>query len=598
MTQQLLYAMVLVTGLGIACQWVAWRLRFPAIVLLSITGLLIGPAFGVLDPSKDFGDLLDPVIKLGVAIILFEGGLNLKLHELKEAGAALRRMVTIGVALAWGLGSAAAHYLGGFSWPVALVFGAIIVVTGPTVIMPLLRQARLQKRPASLLKWEGIVNDPIGALLAVLVFQYFVYSVGGVAILQVAKSVALAMAAALLLGFGGAYVLGQAFRRGFVPEFLKAPIMLVSVLCIYVAADQVQHEAGLLATTVFGLVLGNLGLPSIDEMRRFKEYITILLVSSVFILLTADLDPRQILHLDWHSLALLLAILFLVRPITIWLSTMGTGLPWQERALVAWIAPRGIVAAAVAGVFAPQLLQNGYSDANKLVPTIFALIITTVVLHGFSVGWLARRMGLASEKQNGVLIVGASPWSVALGQTLQSLEVPVLIVDTSWHRLRPARLAGLRIGFGEILSDIMEESLELNDIGYVLAASDNDAYNALVCTRFSTEIGRTNVFQLPTIDVDEHDSKGVARTLRGRNVFSEDAIYEELLSRHYQGWEFQKTGLTEEYGYEAWLQDSGESMIPLLFIKKNGDVVFSTLDKPISPDAGDTVISFNGPKKK
>jgi hypothetical protein len=402
----------------------------------------------------------------------------------------------------------------------------------------------------------------------------------------------------LVLGFGGAYVLGQAFRRGFVPEFLKAPIMLVSVLCIYVAADQVQHEAGLLAATVFGLVLGNLSLPSIDEMRRFKEYITILLVSSVFILLTADLDPRQILHLDWHSLALLLAILFLVRPITIWLSTIGTGLPWQERALVAWIAPRGIVAAAVAGVFAPQLLQNGYSDANKLVPTIFALIITTVVLHGFSVGWLARRMGLASEKQNGVLIVGASPWSVALGVTLHSLEVPVLIVDNSWHRLRPARLAGLRIGFGEILSDVMEESLELNDIGYVLAVSDNDAYNALVCTRFATEVGRTNVFQLPTIDIDEHDSKGVARTLRGRNVFSEDAIYEELLSRHYQGWAFQKTGLTEEYGYEEWLQDSGESMIPLLFIEKNGDVVFSTLDKPISPNAGDTVISFNDTKKK
>lgn len=171
MTQQLLYAMVLVTGLGIACQWVAWRLRFPAIVLLSVTGLLIGPAFGVLDPSKDFGDLLEPVIKLGVAVILFEGGLNLRLHELKEAGAALRRLVTVGVVLSWGLGSVAAHYLGGFSWPVALVFGAIIVVTGPTVIMPLLRQARLQKRPASLLKWEGIVNDPIGALLAVLPFH-------------------------------------------------------------------------------------------------------------------------------------------------------------------------------------------------------------------------------------------------------------------------------------------------------------------------------------------------------------------------------------------------------------------------------------------
>ena len=525
MSHQLLYAVVMVAGLGILSQWLAWRIRFPAIVLLSLTGLLVGPAFGVLEPSKDFGDFLQPIIKLAVAIILFEGGLNLKLYELKEAGVALRRLTTVGVVLSWTLGSLAAHYIGDFSWPVALIFGAIIVVTGPTVIMPLLRQARLQRRPAALLKWEGIVNDPIGALLAVLVFQYLVYSGGGAAISQVATGVAWAIGAALVLGVGGAYLFGESFRRGFVPEFLKAPVLLVSVLCIYVLADWVQHEAGLLATTVFGLVLGNMRLPSIDEMRRFKEYISILLVSSVFILLTAELDPKQVLYLNWHSLALLLAILFVIRPMTVLLSTIATGLPWNERVLIAWIAPRGIVAAAVAGVFAPQLIESGYKDAAMLVPMIFAVILSTVILHGFSIEWLSKRLGLASEKQNGVLIVGASPWSVALGQALQSLEIPVLMVDSSWHRLRPARLAGLRIAFGEIMSETMEQSLELNDIAYVLAATDNDAYNALVCTRFAPELGRTRVFQLPTVDADEHDTKGLTRTLRGRIAFSNEAIY-------------------------------------------------------------------------
>ncbi len=388
--------LALIIVLGITAQWLAWRLHLPAIILLSLFGLLAGPVFGWIQPSTDLGELLQPVIKLGVAVILFEGGLSLRLHELKEAAIGVRRLVTLGVLFVFGLGSVAAHYIAGLAWPVAMVFGAITTVTGPTVIIPLLRQAKLRRRPASYLKWEGIVNDPTGALLAVLTFQYFMFAQDqGLDELLLHMSAGLVIAVAL--GGGGAWLLAWLFRRGAVAEYLKGPVALASALTVYVMANAAFEEAGLLAATIMGVVLGNLRLPSITEMRRFKEYLVILLVSSVFILLTADLDPGIMLHLDWRAGLLLLAVLLLVRPIGVLAATLGSGMSWQERSLVAWIAPRGIVAAAVAGVFGPQLQAQGYQGAHLLLPLVFALVFITVVLHGLSLRPLAQRLDHGTE---------------------------------------------------------------------------------------------------------------------------------------------------------------------------------------------------------
>ncbi len=289
---------------GIALQWIGWRLKIPALILLIIAGFIMGPVTGWLKPSEDFGDLLQPMISLSVAVILFEGGLNLRWHELKENTHVIYRLVTWNVVLTFMFGSLAAHYLVGLSWPVALMFGSIIIVTGPTVIMPLLKQANLRKKPAALLRWEGIVNDPIGALLVVLIYGYYVQSEADTLAAGILSGLAISLIVSLALGVGIGLFIARTFRQGSVPEYLKPPLILIAVIFVYTIANRVQSEAGLLATTILGITLANQNLSTLHELKRFKEYVTILLVSSTFIVLTADIQPEILQRLGWQELGL------------------------------------------------------------------------------------------------------------------------------------------------------------------------------------------------------------------------------------------------------------------------------------------------------
>lgn len=579
--------------LGIGAQWLAWWLQLPAIVLLCVFGILAGPVTGLVVPGRDLEGLVHPIVRLCVAVILFEGGLSLRWHEFREAAVGVRRLLFPALPLNWLLGSLAAHYVGGLSWSVALVFGAIIVVTGPTVIMPLLRQVGLRRRPASYLKWEGIINDPVGALLAVLVFQFFVSIGTGNAWTEVVAGLLLGTVVAGLLGYAGARWVAQALIRGWIPEFLKPAVLIMVVIVVYEVANAVQAEAGLLAATVMGVVLGNRGLADIHEIRRFKEYLAVLLVSTVFILLTADLDPAALARLDWRLFALLGAIIFVIRPVAVLLSTIGSPMTWQERALVAWIAPRGIVAAAVAGVFGHEMVIAGYEEAGVLVPLTFALILSTVVLHGFSLRTLALRLGLASQERRGLMIVGASPWSIELAQTLKELGVYVLVCDASWHRLREARLAGLPHYFGEVLSEEAEEQLDLADIGYLLAATDNDAYNALVCSHFVRSLGREYVFQLPKDTED--NPRQIQRTITGRTLYGAEARYETLVEHHYRGWRFQKTRITASFPARRYFQQLGLETMPLLAVKADGALSLRPSGRDLNPAPGDLVVAYMSP---
>jgi NhaP-type Na+/H+ or K+/H+ antiporter len=587
----LVAVVVLVAGLGLAAQWIAWRLRLPAIVLLLAAGILAGPVLGVLRPAEQLGPMLRPVVDLSVALILFEGGLNLRLSELKKAGAGVRRLVLLGVPIAWVLGSAAARVVAGLSWPVALVFGAIVVVTGPTVILPLLRHARLARRPASFLRWEGIVNDPIGVLLAVLVYEVVLSGREG-AVGVVLQGLGVTIAAAAVLGAGGGWALTRVFRRGGAPEYLKGPIVLGSALVVFLLGDLAQKEAGLAAVTALGVVLGNSRLPSMDEIRRFKEGIILLLVAVVFLLLTANLDPGTLGRIDLRLALLLACLLLVVRPATVFLATVGTDMELRERLLVGWIAPRGIVAAAVAAAFAPELARLGHPDAELLVPLTFGLILVTVTLHGLTIGWLARRLGLASATPHGLLLVGANPWSIELARTLKEVGVTVLLVDANWHRLRTARMAGLEVSYGEILSERSEENLELNRIGVLLAVTANDAYNALVSTRFAPDLGRDRVFQLPVAAQAEDDPRGLLPTHRGRIAFGSAGGYDELLRRHFAGWRFQRTRLTETYGAEELARDLPAGALRLLHVREDGALLFDG-----EPGKGDTVVTYAPPDR-
>jgi NhaP-type Na+/H+ or K+/H+ antiporter len=581
--------LALVLVLGLAAQWIGWRLGIPAVVLLILFGLLIGPVSGLVHPSTALGEAFQPLIKLGVAAILFEGGLALRWHELRQAAAGVNRLITLGMALSLAFGATAAHFIGGLSWPVAIVFGTIIGVTGPTVILPLLRQARLKRRPASYLKWEGIVNDPIGALLATVAFQYFA-STGETSIAESLLHLALGFAGATALGAGLGWLLGRAYLAGLAPEYLKGPLALAVALGAYALANLVLEEAGLVAATVMGVMLGNMGLPSIGEIRRFKEYVAILLVSGIFMLLTADLDPLILLPLDWRGAALIAAIVLLVRPTAVALATIGAGMSWQERVLVGWIAPRGVVAAAVAGIFGPALAAHGYAGAGTLLPLVFALILVTVILHGFSLRWVARLLGLSAPKEGGLLISGANAWSTGLAEALHTREVPVVVADTSWHRLRAARLAGVPVYFGELLSEEAESSLELGAMGNLLAATSNDAYNALVCAHFSTELGRQRVFQLAPGERQER-RRPTPRT-RGRTAFREKVQFEDLERDWYQGSGFQSASITEEYDADEFLAGLPEDALPLLVITPKGAVQIVEAGREPRALPGDQVLWF------
>lgn len=585
----------LVVMLGIAAQWLAARLRVPAILLLVVFGVVAGPVVGVVHPRLEFGAALEPLIGLAVAVILFEGGLRLRLSEFVHAAAGVNRLVYAGVPLALALGVLAARYVGGFGWPVATVFGAVSVVTGPTVVLPMLRHAMLSRRIASSLKWEAILNDPLGALLAVLAFQYWIYRAGGASGVTVLADLARALAGGGVIGVGAAWLLGRSFTRELVPEYLKQPATFALVLAVYVLANSVQSEAGLLAVTLMGVTLGNLGLPVMEEMRRFKEYLSTLLVSVVFILLSASLDPRALLALPWSVWLVVPVLLFLVRPVTVVLATLGSSLTWRERAVAAWAAPRGVVAAATAGVLAPPLLVAGYGDADALEPLLFALIFASVILQGGTLAWVARRLGLAARTRHRLLVVGASPWSTALARALIDAGGEVLLVDNVWHRLSEPRLAGIPVFYGEILSDRAEATLELTDVGTLLTATPNDAYNALVCASFAGELGREQVFQLPMHRIEEGEARAVTRTRRGRVAVADHARYELLYRRMLEGWRFQRTQFSDAFSYTDYQSQAHREAMPVLLRRADGTLkVFSSEAAP-EPKPGDVLIAFVPP---
>ncbi len=525
--------LLLILSVGLASQWLAWRFRLPAIVVLIASGILLGPVSGVMEFSIP-QDQLSELIGLGVAIILFEGGMALKLGEFRRLGHGIGRLTILAPPLAWLTGGLAAHFGAGLDWPVSWVMGAILVVTGPTVVLPLIRQARLNKETASLLKWEGIVNDPVGVLLAVLTFQYFTVAGGGLP--ETLLSLGVALAAAAVLGGGGGWVTGWLFRRGSVPEHLKPPVLMVLVLVVYWASNLFQHEAGLLSVTVMGLVIGNMRLVERESLRHFKENLTVVLLSVLFIVIPAQLELSQFALFSWRSAVFVLLMLFVVRPATIWLSTIGAPLRWKDKLLLGWIAPRGIVAAATASIFGPALVEAGYAGADMLLPTVFLVIVATVLAHGLTIGVVTRRLGLAAQRANGLLVVGSNRWTQLLAKTLDELGVAVMVADGAYNRLRPARRADIDVYFGEMLSEHAEDELELQHLSDLLSATENDFYNALVCKAWGPEFGHHRTFQLAMIEEPSHEVRRMTLQQRGYIAFDEASDLETLLRRLDDGW--------------------------------------------------------------
>lgn len=572
----ILSQIAIITFFAILAQWVGWKFKLPSIVFLLISGFIAGPILGWLEPEAMFGDLLSPAISIAVAIILFEGSLNLNFKELKHAGSAVRNFVIVGAPVGWIVTSAAAHYIGGLSWPVAGTFGGLLIVTGPTVIIPLLKHARLSERTTSILKWEGIVNDPIGAILAILVYEYF-HLTQGVGVGETTFFIH-ALSALVMVVIGSIYAgigLSKVLNRGLIPEYLKPAFILSTVVMLFVACNMLLHESGLIGVTILGVALANLGVTSIEEIKRFKETMTIMLVSGVFVVITAGIDPSIIFNLDMRGLLFIAAILFIIRPLIAFCASLGTDMTLREVLLTGWIAPRGIVCVAVAGIMGPLLVEAGYADGEQIFPLAFAIVLLTVFLHGLTAKPFGRLLGLAHDNTDGLLIVGASDWSVQFAEALQKRHIAVMIADRNFHALKNARLNNIHTYYGETLSEETEYNLEMTRYNKLLAATDNADYNALLCSHFAHLFSRERVFQLASHNETEHERKQITETIRGRTFASKDISYWDFARLFRQGWRFKTTRVDKDFNMTDLIHESKQDELRIIgVIRGSGKLQF------------------------
>jgi NhaP-type Na+/H+ or K+/H+ antiporter len=586
----LMLAALLMTGF--LAQWLAWRVKLPAILFLLLVGILLGPVGGVLDPDKLLGGLLFPVVSLGVALILFEGSLTLRFHELPGIGRAVRGLVSYGAVTTLLLLAWAAHAIAGLSWPIALLFGALGCVTGPTVIAPMLRTLRPNERIANTLRWEGIVIDPLGALFAVLIFEAVVSRQQGRTLGVFVATLGIGS----LIGAVAAWLAAFLLRRQMIPEYLQNYAVLATVLLAFSVSNTLTHESGLLAVTVMGIALGNMRGVHIDDIMDFKENITTVLVSVLFILLAArlhwPLPPGMLLA----GIALFAVAQLLVRPLTVALSSIGSGLSWRERALIAWVAPRGIVAASVSALFALRLDALRVPGADALVPLVFILIIGTVVLQSATARPLALWLKVAEPEPRGLLIFGSDQVARAIGKALTEAGFRVVLADDSWDDIRLARMEGLSTFFGNPASPHAERYLDLTGIGRLLALSTHRERNSLACVHYRQEFGRDKVYRLRNLSpLENTDRAALAGNLLAPPLFDEQMTHARFAEMLSQGWRMKTTRLSGTFDWPHFIEQYGSASVLLFGVEEKGALRVVSSKRELEPRPGWTVIALVPP---
>ena len=615
MTKEILLELTWIVLLGVGAQWLAWRVHLPSILLLLLAGFIAGPVTGILNPEAILGeDLLMPLVSISVGLILFEGGLTLKFRELKAVGNVVRSLVTTGALVTWCLSTLAARFLLGWELALATLFGAILVVTGPTVVLPLLRHLQPSRQVASILKWEGIVIDPIGALLALLVFEATYQGLEAFRAIHEGLEAAHGgmdwrdFAAHAGLGFVKTMFIGSAiggvsagfmhifFKRYWVPDFLQSPFSLMVVVCAFTTSNILQDESGLLTVTLMGIYLANQRAVDMRHILQFKENLRVLLIAALFIVLSARLELADFKALNlFGSLAFLAVLMLIVRPAAVWVSTARSSLKWEERLFLAWMAPRGIVAAAVASIFALKLANAGMAQAEQLVPLTFLVIVGTVLIYGLTSGPLARRLKVSNPNPQGVLIVGAHPLARQIGQALQGEGFSVLVVDNNRELINQARLDGLPVYYGSILSEHASDELELAGIGRLLALTPNDQVNSLAALHFIEQFGRSGVFQLPPHESQKTRAQSVSEGLQGRLLFAGKASLAYLTERLRSGAVIKKNTLTREFTFDSFKAQYGDEALPLFAISPAKQLRIFATDQDVFAAPGHILVSLVNP---
>ncbi|MFO0977985.1 MAG: sodium:proton antiporter [Planctomycetaceae bacterium] len=589
-TDQLLKMLAAILILGVGAQWLAWRLRIPAILMLLTTGCMAGSIAQFISPDDLFGPLLQPLVSLSVGLILFEGGLNLRLAELRKIWKPLLGLLTIGAVITWFGATVAAHYVLGIPASVSLVLGAVLTVTGPTVIGPLLREIRPSGQVGVIAKWESIAIDPIGATLAVLVFEA-IASIRAAeyqsATLNAIQGFVGTAAAGAIVGGLAAKLLVESFRRFWIPDYLQNPMTLLYVVASFAGANTLHSEAGLVAVTVMGVLLANQRHVDVHRIIEFKESLTVLLIATLFIVLSSRVPLQDVAELGWRGPVFVILLILVVRPASVWLSTLGTGLSNRERLFLSWFAPRGIVAAAVSSMFALRMGESG----AVIAPATLVVILMTVAVYGLTAAPLARRLGLAASDPQGLLIAGASQMCRAIARALSKEGVRVVLVDTRYQRVAKSREAGLNVCFASILSEYVMNAVDFEGLGRFLAMTSNDQINTLAAARFREIFGAQNVLQLPRGEASQRLETTWQNRLAGRCLFGPKLTYEFIDSALDKGAAIKATRFSQVFTMEAFRAHYGDRVFPL-FLVDGTRVHVITSDSKFNPRAGQVVISL------
>lgn len=582
---------------GALCQWISWWIKVPSILFLLLIGILVGPTMSWLDPDILMGDLLFPFVSLSVAIILFEGSLTLDIRSLKDVGSTIRNLITFGALITGLLAGFSCYLIMGASWEVSALFGCIMTVSGPTVIIPMLRSIQPTPKVSNILRWEGILIDPIGATATVLLFDLIVVWGQGEGTSHILTTFLMITAIGFVFGFVAGWCYGILLRHHLVPEYLQNVTTLGLVCLVFSGANMIEHESGLLAVTVMGIVIANFKNIDLRMMTHFKESLSMILISSLFILLAAKLNLQLMSDILWKGLLLCGLIQFVIRPLTIFVSSMGSNLTFGEKVLLSWITPKGIVAAAVASFFGWKLEKIGVADSQMLVVYTFMVIMGTVALECLTARWVGKRMGACETSIRGILISGSSLFARDIAMALKNNGFRVIVADTSVNNIQEARMSGLDTYLGNAVSNHANAHLNLVGIGKLLALKQDRSENTLACLHFAHEFGKRNVYLLQNTSnqslpdrVRHHDQ------YRGYNLFGSDMTFAKLSSLYAKGYRCKTTLLTKDFNIEQF-EEMNPSSIPLFAITSKDELQVFVEGGKMTPKPDWKLVSFSPEKE-
>lgn len=576
---------------GFACQWLAWRIKLPSILFLLIVGITLGPLLGWLNPNELFGDLLVPVVSLAVAIIIYEGALTLKIKEIRGHGNVVRNLLTVGVLITWLLATLAAWQFLGWDLQLAALFGAIVTVSGPTVILPLLRSIRPTNALSNVLRWEGILVDPLGAVLAVLVFNFIVITQTAATTNQLYVMLGMTLASGIFLGVSAGQLFGLVLRNHWLPDYLRDYAALALVILVFTIAESLATESGLLAVTIMGVWQANMKNVDLEDILDFKESLTLVLVAALFIVLAARIDLGALVSLGGGAIAVLLLLQFVAGPMRGFICSIGSELRWQERALLGWIFPRGIVAAAVSALFALRLEELNFAGAENLVPMVFTIIIGTVVLQSLTGKFLAGRLKIVNPEPTGILVVGASPPALFYARALHEAGHRVLVASMSWRGISAARMAGLPVFFGSAVSSYAERHMNLLGLGKLLAMSSQSGINELACVKFSYEFGRDSVFTVKQKSESSHEKYQVSGGSAGRVLFGGKWSLNDLAELFKGDVDTGTTEITDSFSYADYLEKHPQRIV-LFITTADGHIHFPLGEETRKVVIGDRITAL------